>query len=336
MSDPFRRLFLDQVDIIIKKDPSREVLLTLLQLATPGLTSLGSDTETKKTFKALLLRVHPDKHPDDNQRATRICQDVKTFYDDCLAATPVRKKKKKKRSSKGPSPNTTGYALDFDVINKWSHIQYDSPYLKPQMTSQDISIAVAYQCINARGAIAHGRKIELHYSNDQVDESTETSVKKLFKYSSTFGGAKELNSIEDIKDELIKNGPVVSTSFCPSSAFVSNNSIQQRDILIVGWKQLPSGEVWILQPLYHHGDQISQVVYVGIGKYGIDDCCLAPKSSLENTPWQSGPYFDIVRGYNEWQSWPGMVCYEDSVDFLFKEIGTISLGDLSDAVVVTI
>jgi len=40
MSDPFRRLFLDQVDIIIKKDPSREVLLTLLQLATPGLTTL--------------------------------------------------------------------------------------------------------------------------------------------------------------------------------------------------------------------------------------------------------------------------------------------------------
>ena len=203
------------------------------------------------------------------------------------------------------------------------------------MSSQEISIAVAYQCINARGAIAHGRKIELHYSNDQVDESTETSVKKLFKYSSTFGGAKELNSIEDIKDELIKNGPVVSTSFCPSSAFVSNNSIQQRDILIVGWKQLPSGEVWILQPLYHHGDQISQVVYVGIGKYGIDDCCLAPKSSLENTPWQSGPYYDnSMRGMeNEWQSWTGMVCYESSVDFLFKEIGTISLGDLSDTVV---
>jgi len=40
MSDPFRRLFLDQVDIIIKKDPSREVLLTLLQLATPGLGEL--------------------------------------------------------------------------------------------------------------------------------------------------------------------------------------------------------------------------------------------------------------------------------------------------------
>jgi len=69
MSDPFRRLFLDQVDIIIKKEPSREVLLTLLQLATPGLVTLGNTTETKKIFRALLLRVHPDKHPND-KRAT--------------------------------------------------------------------------------------------------------------------------------------------------------------------------------------------------------------------------------------------------------------------------
>ena len=46
MSDPFRRLFLDQVDIIIKKDPSREVLLTLLQLATPGLGELLKKRDT--------------------------------------------------------------------------------------------------------------------------------------------------------------------------------------------------------------------------------------------------------------------------------------------------
>ena len=46
MSDPFRRLFLDQVDIIIKKEPSREVLLTLLQLATPGLGELLKKSDT--------------------------------------------------------------------------------------------------------------------------------------------------------------------------------------------------------------------------------------------------------------------------------------------------
>ena len=46
MSDPFRRLFLDQVDIIIKKEPGREVLLTLLQLATPGLGELLKKSDT--------------------------------------------------------------------------------------------------------------------------------------------------------------------------------------------------------------------------------------------------------------------------------------------------
>ena len=85
----------------------------------------------------MLLRVHPDKHPGD-ERATRICQDVKTFYDDCLAATPVRKKKK---SSSTGSPSGMGYALEFDVTNKWSHIQYHCPHIKPQMTSHAVSVA---------------------------------------------------------------------------------------------------------------------------------------------------------------------------------------------------
>ena len=100
-----------------------------------------------------------------------------------------------------------------------------------------------------------------------------------------------------IKDELIKNGPVVSTSFCPSPAFIRDNSIQQRDILIVGWKQLPSGEAWIVQPLCKEGSRVSKVVCVAIGQYGIDDRCLAPRNSFDNKPWQSGPYYDTsMRG----------------------------------------
>ena len=104
--------------------------------------SLGNTNETKKTFKALLLRVHPDKHPGD-ERATRICQDVKTFYDDCLASTPARKKKKPSSYTHGSSPNSMGYALEFNVANRWSHIQYDYPYVLPQMTSHAVSVSIS-------------------------------------------------------------------------------------------------------------------------------------------------------------------------------------------------
>lgn len=295
--------------------------------------SLGSNTE--KTFKALLLRVHPDKHPND-ERATRICQDVKTFYDDCLAATPVRKKKK---SSSTGSPSGMGFPLDFNVTNKWSHIQYGHLCVQPQMRKSKVSIAVALQCINARGAIAHGRRTESIYVNESVAKCTETSAKKLFK--SQFGGAKELKGVDDIKDELIKNGPVVSTSFCPSSAFVSNNSIQQHEILIVGWKQLATGEAWIVQPLavqslLQYGGNMcnmSQVAYkyIPIGQFGIDKVCLAPKSNLENVAWEGGPYFDtpMMKGVeNVWLSWPSMECFVSSIDGLFKGIGTLSYGNL--------
>jgi len=201
------------------------------------------------------------------------------------------------------------------------------------MTSHAVSVAVGYQCINTRGAIAHGRRTELHYDNNNVaSKPIIATVEQLF-YS--YGGAKVLYSVEDIKDELIKNGPVVSTSFCPSTAFVSDNSIQQRDILIVGWKQLPSGEAWIVQPLCKEGSRVSKVACVAIGQYGIDDRCVAPMNSFDNKPWQSGPYYDTsMRGAeNVWRSWKGLKVTTTSVDALFRKIGTTKLGSLSLPVV---
>ena len=73
---------------------------------------------------------------------------------------------------------------------------------------------------------------------------------------------------------------------------------------------------------------MSQVVYVAIGQFSIDDCCLAPKSNFENITWQSGPYYDakMTSVENVWQTWTYICCYENSIDSFFKEIGTISLG----------
>ena len=46
MGDPFRRLFLDQVELIINREANKETVLSLLQLAKPTLQSLGSRTES--------------------------------------------------------------------------------------------------------------------------------------------------------------------------------------------------------------------------------------------------------------------------------------------------
>ena len=43
-------------------------------------------------------------------------------------------------------------------------------------------------------------------------------------------------------------------------------------------------------------------LYVALRQFGIDDCCLSPKTSLEETPWQPGPYYDadVKAVENEW------------------------------------
>jgi hypothetical protein len=339
-SDPFRRIFLDQVEHTIKEVPSRETLLALLRLATPGLESLGNSSETKKLFKALLLRVHPDKHPNDVQRATRLCQDVTPFFKACLesvVAPPNEKNDIRKSFSRQRSENSTAYPLEFNAVDKWPHMQFKKPFIIPDMPADAMSCAVAYQCINARGAIAHGKKPQLAYNNDAVNKlsNVRNAVRGVtFVFSNDgFGGSKELSDVKKIKEEIMNRGPVVSTSFCPSDAFLNSNTIgrschrHQSDILIVGWKQLTTGEVWIVQPLYRDGST-TQPVHVAIGQFGIDDCCLAPNGDLENLPWQSGPYYDMSMAgiENVWQTCPAIECHPSSVDSLFKAIGTTNIS----------
>ena len=60
--------------------------LELLQLVSSDLTLnqmlTSKSDERRKIFKALILRIHPDKHPNDT-RATKLFQNVQNFYKDC-------------------------------------------------------------------------------------------------------------------------------------------------------------------------------------------------------------------------------------------------------------
>mmetsp|Transcript_15270 Transcript_15270/g.34211 ORF Transcript_15270/g.34211 Transcript_15270/m.34211 type:complete len:390 (-) Transcript_15270:1318-2487(-) len=342
MSDPFRRLFLDQVERVLRKEPSRQSLLELLQLANPGLDGLGAMNETKRLFMTLMLRVHPDKHPIvDKSRADHLTQDAKKFYDQSLAASPDPKRCRKQYTS---SPNNVSFPANFNALNKWQHMDISVPHAERSFMAGQMSTAVAYQCINARGAIAHGRKISLCYGNKHMTKIFMKTVDDIFLHH---GGTKELNGPAEIKSELLMNGPVVSTSFCPSDAFWNTGSFDpfdqlvydhQSDMLIIGWEQLASGEVWIVQPLYHDGGVCCQAAHVATGQFGIEERCVAPSNNFENQSWQPGPYFDCDMDtlVKKWQTWPitsvtTSVDSMNALDSLFKEIGTAQLSTLSSS-----
>lgn len=236
-----------------------------------------------------------------------------------------------KRKAGASTSNSVAFPQEFNVKNKWGHINYVHPYVSVNLDSDGMSRSIAYQCINARGAIAHGKKVESFFHNDCVTKASGHKAKAIL---SKFGLVKRLESVEAIKEELMNCGPVVSTSFKPNALFLRENSIGksnkcwQSDILVIGWQQQARGDFWIVQPLSNNPFIPPTAAYVAIGHFCLDDCCLAPKSNLENYTWQSGPYFDYdMSGVEmEWQTWSTMECTVVSIDNVFKQVGSVDIS----------
>mmetsp|Transcript_14783 Transcript_14783/g.21120 ORF Transcript_14783/g.21120 Transcript_14783/m.21120 type:complete len:449 (+) Transcript_14783:61-1407(+) len=365
MTDPFRQFFLDTVNDLIQKNPNADSLLNLLKIVSPSITSenifnslssrgnpdSGSDV-TLKAFKLLKLRIHPDKHPTD-ARVTQLFQDVQIFYDSCFSSKIVSSaacnedfsprnncnSRKRPRTSHTNSEMAVKYPESFDILSKYPYVclQNPKPPLKADknlsITSKNLAPMLAYKCINARGALAHGKKITSGFSwrdvEKRVNQHTDCTVKQIFDFH---GGTKQLTTVQEIKDELVNRGPVISVSFSVVEEYikqfkVSESSIdsmqshksdkgemcqlygdlflQERignvqEMMIVGWTLTMFGESWLIQPLTNYDDNIKSCtspqscsfVPIGVNQFGINDLCLSPKSSFENLPWQPGPYFD--------------------------------------------
>lgn len=117
MSDSaFRRLLLDTVSAVITtRPPSTSSLVELLRITTPNLVLSSSScggageggggaqeaeltvrrdvAKREKMYKALQLKIHPDKHVGD-ERVTKLFQDVTTYYERCIVvmeSEPVSK-----------------------------------------------------------------------------------------------------------------------------------------------------------------------------------------------------------------------------------------------------
>jgi hypothetical protein len=254
----FRQLRMDRVRIVA--GVTIKSLLNRLSLPTERLTLAGSSHT--KTFTT----IRPEMVP---TRGKRWCSSVVRYF-----------------------------PKDFHVEDKWAFL--DIVNVKPEarcIEKSDLAALTAARCMNARGAISHGQETELSFSIEDMKNCRD--VQAAFD---TFGGTKRLTSINAIKEELMENGPVVSTSFIPTQEFISTSRYvnksslhasclgKKHEIIIVGWKSMDFGEVWLARPL--RSSRMDSIL-IRFGHYGVDDLCLAPKNSFENRPWQKGPYIDM-------------------------------------------
>jgi len=164
-----------------------------------------------------------------------------------------------------------------------------------------------------------------------VYDTTVTSARRLFE---EHGGCNNLDSVDEIKKEIMSRGPVISTSFRLTQAFLKaggNSSCFETSltgdnhaILIVGWKLSAFGEMWLVRSLYGSCD-----IPISMGQFSIEDEVLAPANDFSQTPWQDeSKAFDVYSlGSNGWYSRPKLSFHVTCVQLeeLFKALGcTIS------------
>jgi Papain family cysteine protease len=323
MEARFGRIIIQHVDKALEVEPSRDALLVLLRIADPSFTEtdLGNERKRISAFRNLQLLIHPDKHSGD-AKATQRFQSSQNFYE--KAVSRLNQKKRKVLSPRG-----VDVPLQFHVQDKWKHLSKVTS--QPVVPNSDTLKAdlleklIAYKCINYRGAIAHGKQTELCCCYNDVVTASAKSAQKIFQ---SFGGCTSLDTIDEIKQEIMTHGPVVSTSFnltksfyeagCLAPQFFPTN-FGRHPLLIVGWQQAAHGEMWLVRTFKGNND-----VSISIGQYSMEEEVLAPTSDLSNYPWQSEEKVYETDGLSsDWYGWPGILlhCKSDKLEALFKSLG---------------
>lgn len=363
MNDPFKQFFIDSVKSIIVQEPSPKSLHSLLKTVSHQMTMedlMSKDAkELSKMLKLLKARIHPDKH-DSSDRATQLFQDVQLFYDDCISSLKQTSKRRKRSNStnntnKGKSIQESGHVFpdEFSIHTKWpatsasihTFTGHDDLVINKTITpsstksnpssyplppnriidKETLPAFQAFKCIHARGAIVHQKQITKYHSWNQIEKHSK-SKDSVYEIFDSFGGTKELHSIDMIKEEIMTSGPVVSVSFRLTSvyfnqlkrnmegettegAFVSDILNDVHELLITGWCLTPFGEAWEIEPVLSSvgSKSLKSTFRIGFGQFGIDELCLAPKSNLDHITWQPGPYFDSdFSSAPDWREWSEM------------------------------
>lgn len=214
--DAFRQNFLEQVSVVASKRPSFDSLYDLLRLATPLLTrdAILREDDRKKAFRALARQIHPDMRQQEKRKATELLQSVSTLCEACCKSWLFSGGASNVRAAT-TSPGSESCPQSFHVQEKWPLLHIDSiGPLAPWgcLKGDDVAPHIVANCINARGAIAHGQKAELAVSAESMKQRTD--AEELF---AAVGGAKCLEPISSIKKELTEN--VSPRTTCAASAF---------------------------------------------------------------------------------------------------------------------
>jgi len=139
---------------------------------------------------------------------------VKDFYARCCTNLTTTPRIKRRKTAAASTMCVNGFPQDFCVLDQWLFLDDIKPQATNNISEEKLPALLAAHCINARGAIAHGKKTEIFYLTDNLyDEEDEESngITDIFKQKG--GGAKvlDMDMVEDIKEELTKRGPVVLT-----------------------------------------------------------------------------------------------------------------------------
>jgi hypothetical protein len=210
-----------------------------------------------------------DKQDDlSDEAATVVLQTVQRLFDTCCCNQHVGPLFPPSR--KEPKSVVHHTPTSFHVHDKWPFVSEEPAGGDPlQLLSSSSSshnrapsfeqylVDIALQCINYRGCIAHGKRIEQSLTAENKRGhviGTNNPTTELF---SRFGGTKVLPTVQDIKQELLENGPVVSLLFTPNehhhNSFVTAPWTKTAipgatyPLLIVGWDVSAIGETWIVQ-----------------------------------------------------------------------------------------
>jgi hypothetical protein len=316
------KVILEQVNRrILLKDKNARNLCQLLRLVDSSLTSEVIESEKVRTaaMKDLMLKIHPNNFP-SNPDAFSIYEDALEFFEGCnqnMNSNGEFQNKRRlfQRKPKPPSPTSVVSAVvQFNIRQKWSFLECYLRPLSPDVLTSGKILAplVAYQCINFRGAITHLKRPSLIYSWENVTSCTGLSVMEVFN---KHGGFKTIKAVDDIKVEIIENGPVISFSFLPTqdisdqygSSIVPSRINKHHYCIIIGWKLSEFGEVWLVQT--YDGKHVLEIPF---GSYSIDETILAPKDDFLNITWQQGPYFD--QDLSKFPDW----CNYKAITFMLK------------------
>lgn len=295
MEELFWNVLRQQVEAALKAEVSREALISLLKIGDPNLTEddLDNMERISSSFRKLNKLIHPDKHKSD-AACTKLFQNVHSFYESCrvLLDQPKTKKRRTSRGYGSPHFSFQQFPSDFHVTEKWPFLFAKEPTFpsKTRITAEVLAMILAYKCMNSRGAMAHGKEIGVCYGYEEVLESLFVSVKDVFD---DLGGTKMLESVEDIKLELMTRGPVVSASFhltqsflsaCEHSRYFKSSMVGKcHPILIVGWRLSAFGEVWLVRSFRGPKDVD---IPIAIGQFAMEDEVLAPMDDFSNVSWQ--------------------------------------------------